>query len=136
MEFCNDLRLLQDIEYIQLVLKMKNFGVFKYGIIFAILFSVMQIGTAYATSFSWIAPNGIVSFVPITIQTSTAISGNFQQMVYFNPSQYSSIASNLQNVEFFYVNSIAQAQVIPSWLESYSTSNAVHLEKPLQYLLD
>ena len=72
-------------------------------------------------------PSGIEYYSQITISNSqlSATPSPFQQMVNFTSSDpgWTSIStSNFgQNVEFFYYN----GTVIPSWLESYSSSNAI-----------
>ncbi len=87
---------------------------------FAVI-ALMNVGTASAATVT--LPSGIIAYVPVNIITTSTISGSFQQMVSFSPSQYSTyINTNMQNVEFFYPN----GQIIPSWLESYTSSNAVY----------
>ena len=91
------------------------------GLVLLAVFGIINIGIATATSVT--VPNGVTSYVPVTITPTSQINGNFQQMVYFNPQTYSTyLSSNMQNVEFFYPD----GALIPSWLESYTTSNAVY----------
>ncbi len=98
---------------------MKNY--YAIGLIlFAVLFA-MNIGIASAALVT--VPSKIIAYVPVYINPSEQINGNFQQMVYFNPSTYPYInTNNMQNIEFFYSNGI----IIPSWLESFGSTNAVY----------
>ncbi len=71
-----------------------------------------------------IVPPGVVYSLPINITNSQSspTPNPYQQMLNVSSSVYSGYAaSNLQNVVFYYSN----GSVIPSWLESYSSSNAV-----------
>ncbi|MCW1312356.1 MAG: hypothetical protein OH338_02920 [Candidatus Parvarchaeota archaeon] len=83
-------------------------------------------GTVAGTSIAG-KPSVLTSYEPLTITNTqnTATPSPFQQMVNFTSSDpgWTSIStSNFgQNVEFFYYN----GTVIPSWLESYSSSNAI-----------
>ena len=67
---------------------------------------------------------GYYAPVSITNDQPTATPAPFQQQVVINATKYQMYeASNLQNVEFFYAN----GSVIPSWLESgTSSSTAVY----------
>ena len=70
-------------------------------------------------------PSGITYFVPVNIINSQpkSTSNNFQQMVTVDSASYSTYeASNLQNIEFFYANSM----IIPSWLESGNSNTATN----------
>ncbi|MGC8579895.1 MAG: hypothetical protein ACP5MB_07550, partial [bacterium] len=70
------------------------------------------------------APSGINYYSTLTISNSqsTATPSPFQQMINVSNSIYNGYAaSNFQNVEFFYAN----GTIIPSWLESYSSTNAI-----------
>ncbi|MGC8479669.1 MAG: hypothetical protein ACP5M9_03305 [Candidatus Micrarchaeia archaeon] len=79
--------------------------------VLSIMVGIMFLGGSFASSI--IPPSNIVAMAPITI-TGTVIPANSQVMLTFNALNYSShLASNLQNVEFFYSN----GTVIPSWLE-------------------
>ena len=83
-------------------------------------------GTVAGTSIAG-KPSVLTSYEPLTITNTqnTATPSPFQQMVNFtssDPGWTSMSTSNFgQNVEFFYYN----GTVIPSWLESYSSSNAI-----------
>ena len=83
-------------------------------------------GTVAGTSIAG-KPSVLISYEPLTITNTqnTATPSPFQQMLVFNstdPGWTSISTSNFgQNVEFFYYN----GTVIPSWLESYSSSNAI-----------
>ena len=72
-------------------------------------------------------PGGIEYYSQITISNSqsSATPNPFQQMINFTSSDsgFSSIATGNfgQNVEFFYYN----GTVIPSWLENYTSTNAL-----------
>ncbi len=71
-----------------------------------------------------IVPPGVVYSLPINITNSQSspTPNPYQQMLNVSSSVYSGYAaSNLQNVVFYYSN----GSIIPSWLESYSSSNAV-----------
>ncbi len=88
--------------------------------------TVNTTGTVAGTSITG-KPSTLTSYEPITITNtqSSATPSPFQQMVNFTSSDpgFSSIATGNfgQNVEFFYYN----GTVIPSWLESYTGSNAI-----------
>ena len=88
--------------------------------------TVNTTGTVAGTSIFG-KPSVLTSYEPVTITNSqpSATPNPFQQMVNFTSSDsgWTSIStSNFgQNVEFFYYN----GTVIPSWLESYSSSNAI-----------
>jgi hypothetical protein len=88
--------------------------------------NVNTTGTVAGTSITG-KPSTLTSYEPITITNSqsSATPSPFQQMVNFTSSDpgFSSIATGNfgQNVEFFYYN----GTVIPSWLESYTGSNAL-----------
>ena len=88
--------------------------------------TVNTTGTVAGTSIVG-KPSVLTSYEPVTITNSqsTATPSPFQQMVNFTSSDpgWTSIStSNFgQNVEFFYYN----GTVITSWLESYSSSNAI-----------
>ena len=83
-------------------------------------------GTVAGTSISG-KPSVLTTYEPITITNtqSSATPSPFQQMVNFTSSDpgFSSIATGNfgQNVEFFYYN----GTVIPSWLENYTSTNAI-----------
>ena len=83
-------------------------------------------GTIAGTSISG-KPSALTSYEPITITNSqsSATPNPFQQMVNFTSSDngWTSISTGNfgQNVEFFYYN----GTIIPSWLESYTDSNAI-----------
>ncbi len=74
-----------------------------------------------------IVPTTITGYVPITITNSqpSATSAPFQQMITVDSQSYSAYeAGNLDNIEFFYSNSV----VVPSWMEG-SASNVL-LDSP------
>ena len=83
-------------------------------------------GTIAGTSISG-KPSALTSYEPITITNtqSSATPSPFQQMVNFTSSDngWTSISTGNfgQNVEFFYYN----GTVIPSWLENYTSTNAI-----------
>ncbi len=83
-------------------------------------------GTIAGTSISG-KPSALTTYEPITITNSqsSATPNPFQQMVNFTSSDngWTSISTGNfgQNVEFFYYN----GTIIPSWLESYTDSNAI-----------
>ena len=83
-------------------------------------------GTVAGTSISG-KPSVLTTYEPITITNtqSSATPSPFQQMINFTSSDpgFSSIATGNfgQNVEFFYYN----GTVIPSWLENYTSTNAI-----------
>ena len=83
-------------------------------------------GTVAGTSITG-KPSTLTSYEPITITNtqSSATPNPFQQMINFTSADpgFSSIATGNfgQNVEFFYYN----GTVIPSWLESYTSTNAI-----------
>ena len=83
-------------------------------------------GTIAGTSISG-KPSVLTTYEPITITNtqSSATPNPFQQMVNFTSADpgFSSIATGNfgQNVEFFYYN----GTVIPSWLENYTSTNAI-----------
>ena len=71
-----------------------------------------------------ILPSGIIYYAPVTIINTQSVStlAPFQQEANISLSSFSGYqASNLQNIEFFYSN----GTIIPSWLESYSSTNAI-----------
>ncbi len=82
-------------------------------------------GTIAGTAISG-KPSAITSYVPVTVTNtqSTATPTPFQQMINITSSDngWSDISTSSfgQNVEFFYYN----GSVIPSWLQSYSSTNA------------
>ncbi len=73
-------------------------------------------------------PANIQSYAPLTISNNQNVSvSNFQQMVNVPSSVFTGYANTasgaaFQNVEFFYAN----GTVIPSWLENYTSSNALY----------
>ncbi len=73
-------------------------------------------------------PANIQSYAPLTISNNQNVSVlNFQQMVNVPSSVFTGYANTasgtaFQNVEFFYAN----GTVIPSWLENYTSSNALY----------
>ncbi len=73
-------------------------------------------------------PANIQSYAPITISNNQNVSvSNFQQMVNVPSSVFTGYANTasgteFQNLEFFYAN----GTVIPSWLENYTSSNALY----------
>ena len=83
-------------------------------------------GTVAGTSITG-KPSVLTAYEPITITNSqsSATPNPFQQMINFTSSDpgFSSIATGNfgQNVEFFYYN----GTVIPSWLENYTSTNAI-----------
>ncbi len=83
-------------------------------------------GTVAGTSITG-KPAVLTSYEPLTITNSqsSATPNPFQQMINFTSSDsgWTSISTGNfgQNVEFFYYN----GTVIPSWLESYSSTNAI-----------
>ncbi len=83
-------------------------------------------GTIAGTAISG-KPSAITSYVPVTVTNaqSTATPTPFQQMINITSSDngWSDISTSSfgQNVEFFYYN----GSVIPSWLESYTSTNAI-----------
>ena len=83
-------------------------------------------GTVAGTSIAG-KPSVLISYEPLTITNTqnTATPSPFQQMVNFtssDPGWTSMSTSNFgQNVEFFYYN----GTVIPSWLENYTSTNAI-----------
>ena len=69
------------------------------------------------------------NYVPITLtnQQSSSVSTNFQQMIYFNPSTYSTYEnSNLSNIEVTSGEPIGTSGnvVLNSWIESGASSSA------------
>ena len=88
--------------------------------------NVNTTGTVAGTSITG-KPSTLTSYEPITITNtqSSATPSPFQQMINFTSSDpgFSSIATGNfgQNVEFFYYN----GTVIPSWLENYTSTNAI-----------
>ena len=88
--------------------------------------TVNTTGTIAGTSISG-KPSALTTYEPITITNtqSSATPSPFQQMVNFTSadSGFSSIATGNfgQNAEFFYYN----GTIIPSWLESYTSTNAI-----------
>ncbi len=88
--------------------------------------TVNTTGTIAGTSISG-KPSVLTSYEPITITNtqSSATPSPFQQMVNFTSSDngWTSISTGNfgQNVEFFYYN----GTIIPSWLESYTSTNAI-----------
>ncbi len=83
-------------------------------------------GTIAGTAISG-KPSVVTSYVPVTVTNtqSTATPAPFQQMINITSSDngWSDISTSSfgQNVEFFYYN----GSVIPSWLESYTSTNAI-----------
>ena len=80
--------------------------------------------TGNSQSISYSTSCAFTFSVPVTITNSrsSATPSPFQQMVNVSSSVYSGhAASNFQNIEFVYQN----GTVIPSWLESYTSSNAL-----------
>jgi hypothetical protein len=73
-------------------------------------------------------PANIQSYAPLIISNNQNASvSNFQQMVNVPSSVFAGYANTasgteFQNVEFFYAN----GTVIPSWLENYTSSNALY----------
>ncbi len=73
-------------------------------------------------------PANIQSYAPLTISNNQNVSvSNFQQRVNVPSSVFTGYANTasgtaFQNVEFFYAN----GTVIPSWLENYTSSNALY----------
>ena len=73
-------------------------------------------------------PANIQSYAPLTISNNQNVSvSNFQQMVNVPSSVFTGYANTasgtaFQNLEFFYAN----GTVIPSWLENYTSSNALY----------
>ena len=73
-------------------------------------------------------PTNIQSYAPLTISNNQNVSvSNFQQMVNVPSSVFTGYANTasgtaFQNLEFFYSN----GTVIPSWLENYTSSNALY----------
>ncbi len=73
-------------------------------------------------------PANIQSYAPLTISNNQNVSvSNFQQMVNVPSSVFTGYANTasgtaFQNIEFFYAN----GTVIPSWLENYTSSNALY----------
>ena len=87
--------------------------------------TVNTTGTVAGTSIAG-KPSVLTSYEPLTITNtqSSATPSPFQQMVNFTSSDsgWTSISTDFgQNVEFFYYN----GTVIPSWLESYTSSYAI-----------
>jgi len=88
--------------------------------------NVNTTGTVAGTSITG-KPSTLTSYEPITITNSqsSATPSPFQQMVNFTSSDngWTSISTGNfgQNVEFFYYN----GTVIPSWLENYTSTNAI-----------
>ena len=88
--------------------------------------TVNTTGTVAGTSITG-KPSTLTSYEPITITNSqsSATPSPFQQMVNFTSSDngWTSISTGNfgQNVEFFYYN----GTVIPSWLENYTSTNAI-----------
>ncbi len=70
------------------------------------------------------------SSVPITLtnQQSSGTQSNFQQMIYFNPSTYSSYEnSNLSNIEFTSGSSLTNGGTpLYAWIESGASSSAAN----------
>jgi hypothetical protein len=80
-------------------------------------------GTASSQQLS--SSPSILTVIPMTISNdqNTSTANPFQQLVNVPSSVYSGYAaSNFQNVEFFYAN----GTMIPSWLENYTSSNAIY----------
>ena len=73
-------------------------------------------------------PTNIQSYAPLTISNNQNVSvSNFQQMVNVPSSVFTGYANTasgtaFQNLEFFYAN----GTIIPSWLENYTSSNALY----------
>jgi hypothetical protein len=73
-------------------------------------------------------PANIQSYAPLTISNNQNVSvSNFQQMVNVPSSVFTGYANTasgtaFQNLEFFYAN----GTIIPSWLENYTSSNALY----------
>ncbi len=73
-------------------------------------------------------PTNIPSYAPLTISNNQNVSvSNFQQMVNVPSSIFTGYANTasgteFQNLEFFYAN----GTIIPSWLENYTSSNALY----------
>ncbi len=73
-------------------------------------------------------PANIQSYAPLKISNNQNVSvSNFQQMVNVPSSVFTGYANTasgteFQNLEFFYAN----GTVIPSWLENYTSSNALY----------
>ena len=107
---------------------------YSFSAIIQYTYSVPSIGTQTINTSGTVAgtsiagkPSILTSYEPLTItntQTS-ATPSPFQQMVNMTSTDpgWSSIATSnfAQNVEFFYYN----GSIIPSWLESYTTSGAI-----------
>ena len=107
---------------------------YSFSAIIQYTYSVPSIGTQTINTSGTVAgtsiagkPSILTSYEPLTItntQTS-ATPSPFQQMVNMTSTDpgWSSISTSnfAQNVEFFYYN----GSVIPSWLESYTTSGAI-----------
>jgi hypothetical protein len=81
--------------------------------------------TTYALVHVSSIPNGIVYWIPVVITNSQSspTPAHFEQMFMVDSAVYASYeAPNLQNVEFFN----ADGTIIPSWLESGSTSSSTN----------
>ena len=87
--------------------------------------------TISSTSGSEGSGSGIVYYAPITLsnQQSSSTSSGFQQMIYFNPSAYSSNEmANLSNIEFTADAPIGTSGNVPlyAWIESGASSSATN----------
>ena len=87
--------------------------------------------TVSSTSGSEGSGSGTVYYAPITLsnQQSSATSSGFQQMIYFNPSTYSSNEmANLSNIEFTADAPIGTFGNVPlyAWIESGASSSATN----------
>ena len=87
--------------------------------------------TVSSTSGSEGSGRGIVYYAPITLsnQQSSSTSSGFQQMIYFNPSTYSSNEmANLSNIEFTADAPIGTSGNVPlyAWIESGASSSATN----------
>ena len=87
--------------------------------------------TVSSTSGSEGSGRGIVYYAPITLsnQQSSGTSSGFQQMIYFNPSTYSSNEmANLSNIEFTADAPIGTSGNVPlyAWIESGASSSATN----------
>ena len=102
------------------------FNILAAFLIFSVVFILLSVHSVHALSF----PTGITNYVALNISNSqsSATPSPFQQMInvtssdngwtYINTNQTTAFG---ENVEFFYSN----GTIIPSWLESYSSSNAI-----------
>lgn len=101
------------------------FNILTAFLIFSVLFILLSVHSVHALSF----PAGITNYVALNISNSqtSATPNPFQQMISITSADsgwtYINNTGNHfgQNVEFFYAN----GTIIPSWLESYTSSSAI-----------